>query len=588
MIVLSVIVCLLLVAAVVYYVVYIRRESKKLKAHSSVYNTNAANAKAYDESKRYSRNSLKSVILEILTSLNCSYTIEEDKTIVFDYQAAKFRIIYYDDQAVVDVFYLYFYTTPFKDMNVVRYLCNELNTQSKITKFFYTFDNSHNEIDVHCSTHFLLSDTMEFMKRVLVRTLNDLFVSRRNFLNSINDIFEKRKDSQSIDDPEVELFKQNREKFLLYEQEIMHQPTHIPPRVGEESIVTLNYLLCKALDLIDVDWVKLTVYGQEERVLTDAKEIAAFNVLNTVIDASDRRQAVFKNEDATLVVCFTNPKLKSTNKVQRVMIDVKADGVTDDTLYTRITCCVIPHTVSKLVTCNSKNNQVVSVSFLLAFDKISIENKLAKLKYMVQDAQDKIEKNCYHELSEEQKVLVDCTNESIAYDLYFGKTCFLNKRYYEALFYLENAFFVLNESFHTLNAVGRNKFFQVCYYIGFSYCELKLYRHAYYYLSAMINEESYVYLKEFVNCISNMNDFRAIYFVRNIIDKINDDLDKSEGSPTEELLHFVNFIKRRQAFVLINIKHYDEAEQMLREMLEDPINKDFAINELAYLQRIRE
>jgi Tfp pilus assembly protein FimV len=50
---------------------------------------------------------------------------------------------------------------------------------------------------------------------------------------------------------------------------------------------------------------------------------------------------------------------------------------------------------------------------------------------------------------------------------------------------------------------------------------------------------------------------------------------------------FINFLKRRKAYVYIDLQHYDEAESLLKKMLDDPDNTDFAIGELAYLQKLK-
>jgi hypothetical protein len=39
--------------------------------------------------------------------------------------------------------------------------------------------------------------------------------------------------------------------------------------------------------------------------------------------------------------------------------------------------------------------------------------------------------------------------------------------------------------------------------------------------------------------------------------------------------------------VYIDLQRYDEAEALLKRMLDDPDNTDFAIGELAYLQKLK-
>ena len=43
------------------------------------------------------------------------------------------------------------------------------------------------------------------------------------------------------------------------------------------------------------------------------------------------------------------------------------------------------------------------------------------------------------------------------------------------------------------------------------------------------------------------------------------------------------FLKRRKAYIYIDKRRYSEARQLLEEMINDPLSKDFAEGELKYL-----
>ena len=51
------------------------------------------------------------------------------------------------------------------------------------------------------------------------------------------------------------------------------------------------------------------------------------------------------------------------------------------------------------------------------------------------------------------------------------------------------------------------------------------------------------------------------------------------------LAAFLAFLQRRKVYVLIEKQAYNKAQRMLKKMLNDPENADFALNELAYLQK---
>jgi hypothetical protein len=55
-------------------------------------------------------------------------------------------------------------------------------------------------------------------------------------------------------------------------------------------------------------------------------------------------------------------------------------------------------------------------------------------------------------------------------------------------------------------------------------------------------------------------------------------------SSNEELAEFSSFLRRRKVYLLIEAEQYDEAEKLLRNMLDEPENFDFAKHELTFLQ----
>ena len=60
---------------------------------------------------------------------------------------------------------------------------------------------------------------------------------------------------------------------------------------------------------------------------------------------------------------------------------------------------------------------------------------------------------------------------------------------------------------------------------------------------------------------------------------------EEDEQPQEHLATFLAFLQRRKVYVLIEKQAYNKAQRMLKKMLNDPVNADFALNELAYLQK---
>ena len=60
-----------------------------------------------------------------------------------------------------------------------------------------------------------------------------------------------------------------------------------------------------------------------------------------------------------------------------------------------------------------------------------------------------------------------------------------------------------------------------------------------------------------------------------------------DGEVPEDLQSFVNFLRRRRAYALIDFDDLDEAEKAFTQMLDEPENSDYALGELAYIKQLR-
>lgn len=125
--------------------------------------------------------------------------------------------------------------------------------------------------------------------------------------------------------------------------------------------------------------------------------------------------------------------------------------------------------------------------------------------------------------------------------------------------------------------------FAAAYQIGFCLMDFKLHSKANYYLRSAASSKILKYIIEFINSFANLND-RHVLDIIEAYEKLPND-----GYDSIEYDNFIKFIKRRKAFVFIEMKRYDDAENLLKEMLEsnDEESKEFAVNELQYLQQLR-
>jgi hypothetical protein len=120
--------------------------------------------------------------------------------------------------------------------------------------------------------------------------------------------------------------------------------------------------------------------------------------------------------------------------------------------------------------------------------------------------------------------------------------------------------------------------------LGFCFCELKLYEKALYYLDIVWPINNIEYKMEYINCLVNKKDFRGISVVQGELDRIFK-IKRTEW--TNAIFYYYDYLQRRETYILVDMGRYDEAETVVKEMLTNETSKDFALGELAYIEKLR-
>lgn len=128
-------------------------------------------------------------------------------------------------------------------------------------------------------------------------------------------------------------------------------------------------------------------------------------------------------------------------------------------------------------------------------------------------------------------------------------------------------------------------FFESAFNVGFCLMELGSMVSASYYLSQAIHSNIYAHAQEYINCLANTKAPIALDVINEVL--ANSPKPSSE-SEIDAWKHHMAFLKRRKSYVLIDYKEYDKAEELLKEMIDDPLCKEFAEGELNYIKEIRE
>lgn len=522
------------------------------------------------------------IVSKALKALNCTgeWRKEGDAALVrYTFQSGHFGIRIIGNCPQVELSYLFFAEAEMKDINIVRHVCNHFNLNSTGPRFSYSINEETNIIDMHILTPLLLDD--DRAKDILSSAMVDMFLWQNSFIRSLTDVKKEAK-SSATSDLEWSEKEVARDFFLLREQELRHQKKGAEWRQNDKEAATLKQWIDKVFGLVDVVFSELTVVTDAVTVINDRESIASYNLSETLIV-----DGAFVRQKAMLDLVFFLPAHPTTRRRMTFSIQ-QADGC-EDVLYYQVVATLLPLPSGIGRPLHSKEVQVQSHSVLLAYDLRSTKQLQDEFVYMWKEAKSKVANGEENQLTEEQRLIANVESVDAARFVYRSRTLYRQKRYYEAISCLENAYRLLNSNIDKKSLEERNLFLEVCYMLGFCYNELQQYDRAYYYLTFVTGINRTLYAEEYVNCMIYLGDYRSLMTIDGILEDLHNSIVEDEEGEVEQSVHpFLQFLYRRKAYVLVELHRFDEAEEMLRQMIDDPESGDFALDELAYIQQLRE
>ena len=522
------------------------------------------------------------IVSKALKALNCTgeWRKEGDAALVrYTFQSGHFGIRIIGNCPQVELSYLFFAEAEMKDINIVRHVCNHFNLNSTGPRFSYSINEETNIIDMHILTPLLLDD--DRAKDILSSAMVDMFLWQNSFIRSLTDVKKEAK-SSATSDLEWSEKEVARDFFLLREQELRHQKKGAEWRQNDKEAANLEQWMDKVFGLVDVVFSELMVVTDAVTVINDRESIASYNLSDTLIV-----DGAFVRQKAMLDLVFFLPAHPTTRRRMTFSIQ-QADGC-EDVLYYQVVATLLPLPSGIGRPLHSKEVQVQSHSVLLAYDLRSTKQLQDEFVYMWKEAKSKVANGEENQLTEEQRLIANVESVDAARFVYRSRTLYRQKRYYEAISCLENAYRLLNSNIDKKSLEERNLFLEVCYMLGFCYNELQQYDRAYYYLTFVTGVNRTLYAEEYVNCMIYLGDYRSLMTIDGILEDLHNSIVEDEEGEVEQSVHpFLQFLYRRKAYVLVELHRFDEAEEMLRQMIDDPESGDFALDELAYIQQLRE
>ena len=413
-------------------------------------------------------------------------------------------------------------------------------------------------------------------------------------------LFKKKKDEQ-----EDIIDKLSRQEFIKAETKFRHNNIRKLPRFNKKSHATLGFILETLFDVRKEDLYWMHIFSSdffrsntEDRIIDDKDKIWDYNLFDAIIYMNDKGESISKEGQNTTIAirydkayykredsesCEDKSILYNDNSIILFLRNVAASG--EGTRYMRVSVMIPDFVVDDDMRASRSKNSPETMSFVLAWDETDPTDRLGKYQRLFDSL---VEKNKNgQELTEDEKlIMTTCIHRrSVGYDFGYAKWLLEEKRYFDALIQFMKVYDVLK----LLHEGDYNEelYCDTCWSLGFCYSELQQYEKAYYYLNVFSDADKCFklqYVTEYINSLCNNNDGRAMGVIQYWIQKLREKKELSEDDTTLYL-----FLLRRMAYLLIEMKDYDVAEDLLKSLLKfkqrDTV--EFAIQELEYLKKLR-
>ena len=531
---------------------------------------------------RKKKNSATANFEQFLKGHNCKYSIDRENNATiynFDYQAAHFVAAIRQQDDCVEVTFPHIATAPIAQLELVRSKCNDHNNSNILFKYSYSIDHEENEVNVHLSFFNNQIDTEN-----MAHQLGAAFHFQREWYRDFDEAVAIAKDSDTFD-LESELYKRQREMFMLRRLELKHQ---LNSHTADIAVGTDTLPLWQLLETVSplpqstLLFMTVNTIGGQER-FDDEQSIRNFDLRHALVKGNGK-EARLTRDYAVLDLHY---KQGHDEQLRVVTITLTAEGEDDHSIYSRVTVTMVPRNASRMNSLSNEGRHANAVSMLIALDRNDDKQRQQEFEYMWSDARLKANKGEWKELNAEQELLSQVQQADVAYNLYWGEKLFHAGRYYEAILYLENMFNSYREGFFELSSMQKHTIMEVAYKLGFCYNELGLYKQAFYYLDLTATDGNIRHTMELVNTMANGKDLRIFNYTEGVMNEIKRNFNEDEELP-ENIKDLINFLRRRRGYAYIDFNRLDKAEEIFTQMLNEEENADYAINELAYIKKLRQ
>lgn len=534
------------------------------------------------------------MLRKFLKQRGCLYTKQRNDErqldlYFFDYQGGHFVAIVRDDVAGVELSLPGIMSAPMSRLELVRQACNRGNVVLNKFKILYIPDGEKDDINVHLQA-FLLAVGDDGQ---LDELLTDFFVVQRDFVELYKQL-EKEADEQQSSDPESASAANERLMALTREQEMRHleQADAAAPAGSQPMAYRLASLHDSALSVGRLVGTIEAHGAVIYRRLTICTSAAKAVIVDNATEIHNYVLTAPLNDDASLqwihlVVEYTVGDEDAPMMIEITLSPVAAQGTAR---YAMMNVVITParNFVAREPMRHYGGGEGVRTGDILC-SLVAIDADPSKMKaefdYIIGEIERK-EASGEDLTTEEEQLYVFSRNETLAASLlYWGRKSLLEQRWLDALLMLETACDLTRKGYYNGDNTYCRHYASACYFVAMAANKLGLYDTALKYLSPFARDGRIAHAREWLVALAGARDLRLFDELERFRNDINEAYDNNDDMP-EELIDFVNFMRRCRAWALVEFGDYDEARKMLRSLQRDDANRDFVRAELKYLASI--
>lgn len=499
-----------------------------------------------------------------------------NQQVTFDFQGGHFVIIVIKDTALASLIYPVIGEWDSRMLGPVRYLCNRMNQATVMSSMSYRLNVDTNKIGVDISLDLPVIDTPAYTD-LLKGYINCCFAMQRDFVKELDAITDGGKRGDAGGDAEMASFDEARAEVLQSRIKAGEMPS--PYRADGLSRDSLIAGLLTPAGIIK------HAFGVDDNLVwTSISGDAPLPDSDTPVADTDLL-APLRDNPARLTVTWTLGvnDADSTRPATLVVTSRRIDR--DDPAASTVRVDNTATLVFDPDPADDTSLEVprpMTVRFFTTLDPDDALRLDREAEFMVLDAADKIAEGRDDDLTVAQMAAIDIADPRARVSVYKATRLFNDGRLIEALPVFESVFSRLQLEFPTMDDSARRSFLNMVFSLGLTHMFLGHHRDAYFYFDILFQTRRAPWVKAFISNLVDIDDFRVPMIIEAVLAMAGDRKDDPEWNDD-----FVNWLNINLAEFFIRRAMLDEAETILRPMLDIDGLKDTALEMMARIEEQR-